>query len=152
VRWGWEIRHLAPLAATAAGLAMLASCGGDQTFTASEFVDSVNDEGVTMRLGDQLQTSGGAEELHVVTLPPLSGAPERDPSGEGEHGHEEGGASGSLYVYGEVSGAEEQLDACRASAGLICFRASNVVVVLDEESGRLEAQRLGVAIRRLSDE
>jgi hypothetical protein len=137
---------LAPLAATAAGLAILASCDGDQTFTASEFVDSVNDEGVTMRLGDQLQTSGGAEELRTVTLPPLPGAPAPDPGHEGA-----GGASGSLYVYDEEGGAEEQLDGCRASAGLICFRAANVVVVLDEESGRLEVQRLGVAIRRLRD-
>jgi hypothetical protein len=146
VRRGWGIRHWAPLAATAAGLAILASCGGEPTFTASEFVDRVNDEGVKVRLGDQLETSGGAEELHAVTLPPLPGAPVPDPGHEGA-----GGASGSLYVYGEVGGAEEQLDACRASAGLICFRAANVVIVLDEESGRLEIQRLGVAIRRLRD-
>jgi hypothetical protein len=101
-----------------------------------------------MRLGRQLQ-SGGGEQIYSITLPPLPGAPAREPGHEGA-----GGASGSLYVYddtGAAGAAGDRLRACRASAGLVCFPASNVVVVLDEESGPLEAQRLGIATRRLSD-
>jgi hypothetical protein len=128
VRRGQGIRHLAALVASAAALAALAGCGEERTFTASEFVDQVNEKGVSLRLGRQLQTSGDAESLNAVTLP---------------------GASGSLYVYADSGGASDQLEACRASAGLICFRAANVVVVLDEESGALGAQRLGVAIKGL---
>ena len=108
--------------------AALAGCGEERTFTASEFVDQVNEEGVSLQLGRQLQTTGGAEQLHAVTLP---------------------GASGSLYVYADTGGASDQLEACHASAGLICFRAANVVVVLDEESTALGIQRLGVAIKGL---
>jgi hypothetical protein len=98
-----------------------------------------------MRLGRQLQSAGG-EQIYSITLPPLAGASAREPGHEGA-----GGASGSLYVYDDTGAAGDPLRACRASAGLVCFQASNVVVVLDEESGPLEAQRLGIATRRLSD-
>ena len=134
------IRHLAALALAAA----LVSCGSERTFTASEFVDDVNEQGVSLRLGRELETTGGAEQLYAVTLPPLPGEPR--PESEHEGG---GGASGSLYVYADTGGASDQLDACRASAGLICFRAANVVVVLDEESSPLATQRLAVAIEGL---
>jgi hypothetical protein len=140
---GRGIKRIAALGAVAA-VAALAGCGEERTLTASEFVDQVNEQGVAVRLGRQLQTTGGAEQLHAITLPPLPGEPAR------ERGHEGGGgASGSLYVYDDGGAASDQLEACRASAGLICFRAANVVVVLDEESGALGVQRLGVAIKRL---
>ncbi len=42
--------------------------------------------------------------------------------------------------------------ACRGSAGLFCFQASNIVVVLDEEGSRLEAQRLAAAMKRLANQ
>ncbi len=122
-----------------------AGCGdGSRSLTASEFVDEVNDQGVTIRLGRQLQASGGTEQVFAIALPPLPGEPASAPGREGGRG-----GTGSLYVYSDTGAAEEELVACRASAGLLCFRASNVVVVLDEESGGIESQRLAVAIRRL---
>jgi hypothetical protein len=149
---GREIRQIGGLGLVAA-VALLAGCGDERTFTASEFVEHINEQGVSLRLGRQLETTGGAEQLHAITLPPLPGEPEPEHGHEGEeaqeHGHEGAGASGSLYVYADTGGASDQLEACRASAGLICFRAANVVVVLDEESGELAAQRLGVAIKGL---
>jgi hypothetical protein len=135
---------LSAVAAIAVAAAILVSCGGgSRSLTASEFVDEVNGQGVSMRLGRQLQ-SGDGEHIYAITLPPLPGTPAPQPGHEGA-----GGATGSLYVYADTGPADERLEACRASAGLICFRASNVVVVLDEESGRLEVQRLAVAIERL---
>jgi hypothetical protein len=132
------------VAAIAVAAAVLVSCGGgSRTLTASEFVDEVNGQGVSMRLGRQLQSRDG-EQIYAITLPPLPGTPAPEPGHEGA-----GGASGSLYEYGDTGSADERLEACRASAGLLCFQASNLVVVLDEESGRLEAQRLAVAIERL---
>jgi hypothetical protein len=96
-------------------------------------------------LGRKLATSGSAKELYAIDLPPLPGEPKPGP------GSERGpGASGSLYVFGEGGGAEDQLKACQAAGSLICFRASNIVVVLDEESSPLAAQRLSVAINRLA--
>jgi hypothetical protein len=120
---------------------LAAGCGGGQTFTASEFVDRVNEQGVEMTLGRQLQSSGDAEELYAVRLPPLPGEPAA-PGAEGGRG-----ASGTLYLFEDDRGAEEQLRACRGSGGLLCFRAANAVVVLEE--GGLAARRLALAVRRL---
>ena len=124
---GRRIRRIAALGIVTA-VAAPAACGDERKLTASGFVDQVNEQGVSLQLGRELETTGGAEQLYAVTLP---------------------GASGSLYVYGDTGGASDQLDACRASAGLICFRAANVVVVLDEESSPLATQRLAVAIEGL---
>jgi hypothetical protein len=124
--------------------ALVAGCGSQPTLTASEFIDQINAEGVSIELGRKLATSGGADEVYAVTLPPLPGEPKPPPGAESGPG-----ASGSLYVFGDNGGAEDQLKACQAATGLICFRAQNIVVVLDEESSPLEARRLGVAISRL---
>jgi hypothetical protein len=124
---------------------LVPGCGSGQTFTASEFVDRINAQGVSIQLGRQLTSGGDAEELYAVRLPPLPGEPAPPRGSEGSPG-----ASGSLYVYGDDGGAEDQFDACHGSGGLVCFRASNVVVVLDEEASALGSRRLGVAIRRLA--
>ncbi len=133
------------LALVALAAALLAGCGSEPTLTASEFVDRINAEGVSIVLGQTLASSGDAEELYAVTLPPLRGEPKPPPGSEAEPG-----ASGSLYVFGDTGAAENQLKACQAATGLFCFRAQNITVVLDEESSRLEARRLGVAISRLA--
>ena len=131
------------LALLALAAALIAGCGGQPTLSASEFVDRINGEGVSIELGRKLATSGGAEELHAVELPPLPG------EGKPAPGSEAGRGSGSLYVFDDTGGADDQLEACRASGGLFCFRAQNIVVVLDEDSSPLEVRRLGVAVSRL---
>jgi hypothetical protein len=124
-----------------------AGCGSEPTFTAAEFTRQVNEQGVDIRIGRQLPNSGNADQLFAVRLPRLPGQPPAPPDSEGN-----GGASGTLYVYGDAGGAGNELDACRAAGGLLCYRASNIVVVLDEETGGLQARRLSVAIKRLGSE
>jgi hypothetical protein len=122
----------------------VAGCGTEKTFTAAEFTQQINEQGVAIRLGRQLPSSGNADQLFAVRLPRLPGEPPPPPDSEGN-----GGASGTLYVYGNAGGAGDELDSCRAAGGLLCYRASNIVVVLDEETGGLQAQRLSLAIKRL---
>jgi hypothetical protein len=147
VGWGREIHALA--AAFLSAAVGLAGCGGEQkTFSASEFIDEVNAQGVEIRLGRPLQ-GGEGRELHEITLAQLPGLP---PPAPGEHEEEhatEEGVGGTLYVFDDTGAAEEQLAACRNSGGLVCYRAENVVVLF-EEAG-IEAQRLAVAIQRLED-
>jgi hypothetical protein len=127
------------LAAGLVGL-LLVGCSSTQMFTASEFVDRINAEGVSIELGRQLPSGGNAKELWAVTLPALPG----EPAGA------RNGASGTLYVFGDTGGAVDQLKACRGSGGLLCFQAANIVVILGDEGSGLEAQRLAVAMRRLA--
>jgi hypothetical protein len=125
---------------------LIAGCGSTaRTFTASEFVDRINAQGVSIQLGRQLTSGGNADELYAVKLPPLPGEPPPPPGSEGD-----GGAGGTLYVFGGTGDADDQLDACRGSGGLLCFQVSNIVVVLDDEGSGLEAQRLAIAMKRLA--
>jgi hypothetical protein len=146
VGWGREIHALA--AAFLFATVAVAGCGSEQTFTASEFAEEVNEQGVEMRIGRQLQSSEG-NELHEITLPRLPGLPRPAP---GEHEEEqagEKGVPGTLYVFDDAGAAEDQIAACRNSGGLVCYRAENVVVLF-EEAG-IEVERLAVAIQRLGD-
>jgi hypothetical protein len=126
---------------------LTAGCGTSQTFSASEFVDRISAQGVSIELGRRLTSGGNAKEVYAVRLPPLPGQPAPPRGSEGVRG-----ASGTLYVFDDTGGADDQLDACRGSGDLVCFRASNIVVVLSSDSGRLEAQRLAVAVKRLATE
>ena len=117
-----------------------AACGKEKTFTAEEFVDQVNEEGVKLKLGEPLITDDESKQLFAVELPPVSNLP----------GSEPGPVAGSLSEYDEPSGAEDELASCGASADLLCYRLANIVVVL--EGGGIEAQQLGVAVERLSED
>jgi hypothetical protein len=141
------------VALAVATLALVApACTEERTLSAEEFVADVNEQGVALTLGEPLHTEEEGKELYAITLEPLEDA---DPAGgeaehgqEEEHGHEHGG--GSLGVYEDNAGAEEGLSACQASADLLCYRAANIVIVL--EGGGLEGQRLGAAMQKLAEE
>lgn len=132
------------IAAVLAGMTLVVGgCTEERTFSAEEFVEEVNAQGVEMHLGEELSTTEADAELHAVELEPLIGAPEV--SGEEEHAH----AGGSLAVYDDTAAAEDRLEECEAAADLLCYQAANVVVIL--EQGGIEAQRLGVAIQKLAE-
>jgi hypothetical protein len=121
----------------------IGGCGdGGKTFTAQEFIDAVKAEGVELRLGDELVTDEQAKELYAVELDPVAELP-------GEAGADEHTA-GSLSVYDDTGGADDEIENCRAAADLLCYQAANIVVVL--EGGGIEAEQLGVAMQRLSGE
>jgi hypothetical protein len=122
----------------------LAGCGGQARFTTEEFVDGVVGQGVKLRLGEPLVTEEEGKELYAVELAPVGG-PRLDSQGEPVT------AGGSLSVYDENQGdPDAELETCERAADLLCYRAANVVVVL--EGGGLEARQLGVAMQRLVDE
>jgi hypothetical protein len=126
--------------------ALTAGCGGASNLTATDFINGVNEEGVEIKLGEELSRTGG-RELYAVQLVQLPGHPEPAPGTE-EHEHEQPG-SGTLYIFDDSGAAEQQMDACRGSAGLTCYRAQNMVVLFEEVG--LEEQRLAVAMNRLDD-
>ncbi len=137
------MRRLRGFLLLAAGLLAVAGCGSEPSFGPEEFVEGVNRQGVELRLGEPLVTDEEGKELYAVELEPLEG-PTVDSQGEDVH------AGGSLSVYDEDDAADGEFTTCRQAADLLCFRAANVVVVL--EGGGIEAQQLGLAIQRLAEE
>jgi len=133
-------RLAASLACAIPICALIAACGEGRTFTAEEFVEEVNGEGVKLELGEELVTDRDDQELYAVELEPVAELP----------GSADRHAGGSLSVSDEGEGADEELASCQAAADLLCFRAANVVVVL--EGGGIEAEQLGVAIERIAEE
>jgi hypothetical protein len=130
------------LAALAAG-GLLAACGGGQeTFSAEEFVAEMRESGVEMSLGAELFSDDESRQVVEVELEPLPGAPTPKEGGLA-HPH------GSMTVHDEASDADDQLTSCQATADLLCYQAANVVIVL--EGGGLEADRLGAAMQKLEE-
>lgn len=138
--------RLGAIAATlfAAGTGAL-GCGGEHTFSAQEFVDKINAEGVELSLGEELFTDEEGKELYDLRLEPVPG-PSAEAGGEGEHQHD----AGSLSVHDDTEGADGEFESCQVAADLLCYQAANVVVVL--QGSGIEAERLAVAIERLSAE
>ena len=136
-----EYGAVLPLILLALLAGSLGACGEERKFTAEEFVGEVGDEGVQINLGEELTTSeAGTTELRAVELEPLAGAP--PVPGEGP-------VSGSLAVFEDTSGAGDRLEECKSAADLLCYQAANVVVILNRSG--LEADRLGVAMKKLED-
>ena len=136
-------RRITGCAAAALALAPAATgCGGGQTFTAEEFVRDINREGVKLKLGEPLTTDEEGKELYAVELAPLQ--PRLDSEGEPVT------TGGSVSVYDDDAEADAEYETCRQAADLLCYQLANVVVVL--EGGGLEADQLGVAIKRLAGE
>jgi hypothetical protein len=138
-----SIRYRGTAAAFALALATVLLGCGEKTLSAKEFVDAVREEGVELALDEELFfTEDEDKELYGLEVQPLRGA------GAGAGGHQ-AHTSGSLAVYDEVDQAREGLEQCRSSADLVCYRAANIVVILEDNS--IEAQRLAVAIGRLEE-
>jgi hypothetical protein len=127
-------------AVLAVGAIALGGCGGEETMTKEEFVQSIREQGVEIELGRELLTTEAGKELHAIQLKPLS------PNLPGDV---EAHTGGSLAVHDDIDGAEAGFERCQASADLLCYRAANVVVVL--EDGGIEAQQLGVAMEKLAE-
>ena len=136
-------RPAAVAAALLAAGACLAACGDEGTFTAESFVAEVNAQGVELRLGEALVTEEEDKELYAIELEPV-GRPGTDSQGDEPH------AGGSLSVYESDEGdPDDELRTCEEAADLLCYRAANVVVVL--EGGGIESQQLGMAMQGLSE-
>lgn len=114
--------------------------GGDESnFTAQEFVRAANSNGARISLGGRLFAESEDKELWAVRLSGTSGADAEGGAGTG----------GSLAVFGGEEEAERDVDRCRATGSLLCIRAENVVLALEEEARGTGLRRLIAALARL---
>ena len=122
------------LAVTALAAAASA-CGGERTFDVHEFVEEANAAGAGIELGEPLTSSGPDRQIHDVELAA---------SATQTHG------GGSLTVTPSVEAGEAEYRRCEDAATLACFRASNVVLIVDgEELDPEQLTRLEDAFREL---
>ena len=118
----------------AAALVAITGCGEEQrTFTASEFVGEMNNEGADLELGaDLLSTQAGVEVSEIRFGPD---------------------AEGSLTVAEDAEGGVSEYERCESAATLICYRAQNVVLLFDgAETAPVDLAPVETAIRALAEE
>ena len=140
---GMSSRRLGALCLAVLAL-VIPGCGQERSFSAEEFVEEVNAQGVELTLEEELLTEEEGKELFAVELEPVAELPGEAGKGEDRH------SAGSLSVYEDEGRADGEMETCRAAADLICYQAGNIVIVL--EGAGIEAQQLAKAMERLAEE
>jgi hypothetical protein len=123
-------------------LLALAGCGVPYD-DAESFVDAANAEGAGMELGPSLSSSNPDYEIYAVEL---EGAEEPTEAREPGQAHLGGG---SLTVTPSEDEAIGEYEECEAAVSLVCWRAGNVALVLENEIGSEERARVNEAISAL---
>ncbi len=103
----------ARLLLTALALTAIAACGGgERTFTASEFVEEMNDKGANLKLGGNLLNDQEGIEVFELRFARSF--------------------EGSLVVAEDIDVGVSEYERCESAATLLCYRAANVVMLFDE--------------------
>jgi hypothetical protein len=142
------VRRLLPLIPC---VCLLGGCGGDDGgFTAEQFVDAVNQRGGALELGAALPSTRSDAEVYALELAgpgAVEGAGADEPAG-GDESH----GGGSLAVMPDADAGLEEFERCEQAASLLCFRADNVVLLLEGEIEREEIAALATALRTIAAE
>jgi hypothetical protein len=113
----------------------LAGCGEERTFEAPDFVEAANGAGAGIELGEPLSTNDPGRQVYAVEL--ASSATQT-------HG------GGSLTVTETIETGEAEYRRCEGAATLACYRASNVVLIVEaDELAPEQLSRLEDAFRKL---
>lgn len=121
-------------------IALLAGCGGDNAgFTAEQFVAAVNERGAALVLGPELRSSREDAEVYGIEVGP--------PGGTGEtHG------GGSIVVMSSDDAGFAEYERCEKAASLLCFRADNVVLLLEGDIPDEQLAALTRALQALAED
>ena len=128
----------------------LAACGEEQTFTAQEMVEEVNEHGAGIRLGEPLTTSQENLELYGIRLsgaPAAPSTPGTDQASPPVDVH----AAGSLTITEGDDEAVVEYERCESAASLVCFRAANAVLILEDTVPNQDLARIEAAISAMAD-
>ena len=141
------------LALALGGAALLVACGSDERkFSAQEFVEGANRHGARLELGLPLNTSDTGDELYALELR-FADVPLREQGLPGKGGKpEQEHAGGALRVSESAEEAEAEYSRCEAAVTLLCYRAANVVLTLEQGLDPGALRRLERAIRELGSQ
>jgi hypothetical protein len=132
------VRRLVPLIPV---LCVLSGCGDDESgFTAEQFVAAMNERGASLALGPELRSAREDAQVYALAL-----------TGSSEGRVEEHGG-GSLTVTPSAEDGYAEYERCRQAASLLCYRADNIVLILEGEAGPAELAALSNALRAIAEE
>jgi hypothetical protein len=121
------------LAALASALVLAGCGGGDETeFDAEGFVDALNAGGAGLELGDELANTQEGVEVRAVKVTRAGG--------------------GSIVVAADEEAGRAEHARCEAAVTLLCYRAANVVLLLEDELAPPERMRLEAAFTALAED
>lgn len=103
----------------------------------------MNENGAALELGEALTDDQEEIDVYEVSLAQLDA-----PQGAGGE-HSERGAS--LVLAANTETAIDEYDRCESAVSLICYRAANAVLILDDDDPATLA-RIEAAIRGLESE
>jgi hypothetical protein len=129
----------------------LAACGSGATFTAPELVDEVNQHGAGLRLGEPLETTQEEIELYAVRLEGASAAPAVPPTGESS-APADVHAGASLTIATDDEAALAEYARCETAVSLLCFRAANALLILEDTTPAADIARVEDAIRAIASD
>jgi hypothetical protein len=142
VRW--------PGAACVLTAVTLVACGSGATFTAQELVDEVNQHGAGLRLGEPLETTQEEIELYAIRLEGAS-APAAPPTGESS-APADVHAGASLTIAKDDDAALAEYARCETAVSLLCFRAANALLILEDTTPAADIARVEDAIRGMGSD
>jgi hypothetical protein len=123
----------------------LAGCGAPYDDVQS-FVDAANEEGAGFELGPSLSTDQEGHEVYALELEGSGGlAEEVDEEGQAHLG------GGSLTVTESEDDAILEYEECESAVTLLCYRAGNVAIVLEQEIRQEQRERVDAAITALGN-
>ena len=135
------------LAAAAAAIALAGAGCGTPYDDAESFVEAANAEGAGFELGPSLSTNDAGHEVYALQL---AGGP-----GLGAEADEEGQAhlgGGSLTVTSGEDDAIAEYEECESAVSLLCYRAGNVALILEDEIRPAQRERVDAAITALGED
>jgi hypothetical protein len=138
-------------------LVALAGCGsGERTFDAQDFAAELSDRGVTLELGEPLQSESETVDavygVDIADGEASNGAQAGDGSGGGGKGEEAHPPGGSLTITSDSDAAVAEYQRCEAAVSLLCYRAANALLVFDDALPPEDQARVERAIRALGEE
>lgn len=139
------------LAALAAVAIAAGGCGGDgeRSFDAEGFVEEANRNGAGLELGAPLTDVDSEDEIWALELR----SQEEDEEEEAdEHDDEQEHAGASLRVTDGVSAATAEHERCERAADLLCFRAANVVLLVEQGAPPQAVASLTAALSAMQSE
>jgi hypothetical protein len=128
----------------------LVACGEQRTFTAEEMVAEINGHGAGVRLGEQLTTSQENLDLYAIRLS-AAAAPPQAPGTDQRSPPVDVHAAGSLTITESDDQGVAEYERCESAASLICFRAGNAVLILEDTVPNQDLARIEAAIRAIAE-